>query len=148
MSLMHLILFSNVFLLYITDRAFFLLLQCLFAFDFTYAKYFSLIRILHEARLHQSTIWKVQIKCSARCFFYRYAYISMGREIPIVPHNSPTLMSYKALLSKHIEIIKSTSFSYMVPYLQLVLSLNPCKSAAGARAASFAHYGRVRRVRV
>lgn len=72
----------------------------------------------------------------------------MGREIPIVPHNSPALMSNKALLSKHIEIIKSTSFSYLVPYLQPVLSLNPCKSAAGARAASFAHYGRVWRVRV
>lgn len=36
-----------------------------FAFDFTYAKYFSLIvlsSILHEARLHQSTGWIEQIK--------------------------------------------------------------------------------------
>lgn len=107
---MHLILFSNVFFSNITDRAFFLLLQCLsICIWFYICKILNLIvlsSILHEARLHQSTTWIVQIKCSARCFFLfffnRYVYISMGREIPIVPHKIPTLMSNKALLSEHI----------------------------------------------
>lgn len=63
---MRLILFSKVFSSNIAD--FFFPFCCnvyVFALDFTYAKYFSLIvlsRILHEARLHQCTSWIVQIK--------------------------------------------------------------------------------------
>lgn len=65
MCLMRLILFSKAFSSNIADFCSCFCNASVFAFDFTYAKYFSLIvlsSILHEARLHQSTSWIKQIK--------------------------------------------------------------------------------------